>query len=287
MFSFLSIGSFVLTLNHINYESRSCANNLLLENSQAPFVILGFIVFSLLVVWLTAILTKKGNIKTRTILYITLFYVLLLSTCLNLLLKNGVDFDQMHVLNFSKEVAYGNYWGIYKGQYMSAFPYLFGFAIYEMIVIKLLNLESVEQCILILQLLNCIELTITVFFGYKIIEKIYNKRFALISYCILTISFLPIFLYTSFIYNEIISFMFIYIAMYFVLDFFDSSRLISAFISILSISLAVIMRLNSLIMLIAIILVIIYKCIFSSNNHKHIYIYNVCCFDACGCLFIY
>ena len=121
------------------------------------------------------------------------------------------------------------------------------------------------------QILSALSVGIIVGYGYCIVKKISkDSQTSCLLYLVGSITCLPLYLYTSFVYGEIISVAFMTVSAYLLMEVFDNysikkTMLLGAFISA-----SVFIRKNSSIFLIAVIGIIIFYTMFTSQKKKMI-----------------
>ena len=238
-----------LYLSHVYY---------LLDNPWKHIIFL--FVFVLFGVIIKQILNKCGR-KCNNILgvlsncklgegLLLLSLIIGIAYILNTQLIPSSDPQKLQVI--AEEMHRGDFHQFLEGEYMHRYPFQSGFLL---LIYYIMSIFS-DKTFLFMQLLNVLAVTMTYYGVYKIVYIIWSEKSNLI--LALEILFLPMLLYTTFVYGNILSFCMAIYAVYFEYKFFSEKKLLYAICSAILISLSIIFKSNSLIILCAMIIYAVY-----------------------------
>lgn len=176
--------------------------------------------------------------------------------------------DAASVYSIAQALAHGHTEVIHPtDSYLSYYPQQIGLVAFYEILIRLWELLPISYAALyMLQCVNVVMACIIVFFQYKITGLLFrgNDR-AIVSYLFLAMLNAPLIVYTSFVYGEIPSFAFLSGGIYFVMRFFleqslsTRQRYLSLAYSVTLLVLGVAVRKNTLIVVIAVALSVLWE----------------------------
>lgn len=173
--------------------------------------------------------------------------------------------DQEEIINIVFNISQGIYSDFEKGAYMYIMPHQSGIVL----LFGALEMFFGGNNFIAIQFLNIICLIISYYYIYKICQVIFKEK-SKSSMLIIVISlfaYIQMAFYTTFIYGNILGLMFSVVGIYYELKFLQDEKISNLIISFISITLAVIIKLNYLITLIAMFLILIYEAIVK-NKYK-------------------
>ena len=275
----LFISAFLFTCYATDMETQ-----LVLTKWDNPFGnLLGLLIFLLLFGGIRHILSKNSPKHKITLLGMVLLWCMLLGGLMIVFGRTMPSADPMSVFAMAEELAAGNTSVIHPtDSYISYYPQQIGLIAFYEIIIRIWNLLPFSmrafpaiQCLYVL--LACV----IILFQYKTVHLCWEDDLTDCLYLLLIGANLPFFMYTSFVYGEIPSFAMISIGFYYVVKFWKGcgedhfslkSALVYAALSLLALTASVLLRKNSLIMIIAVVLVTFFQWIRSSKNNlaRHI-----------------
>lgn len=218
--------------------------------------------FLLLIIILSTLIYQNFK-KIKIPLYIPLIILILLIIILVSFIyfaKLVPTADQYFVINIANRFHEGDFSSIDKGNYLQSYNNQAGIILF-FYYLSFLFKKNYQAY----QMLNIVFLILFFIFMYKIIKLIYKRyhnnedRTNLTLLAILL--FIPIFLYTTFIYGNIIGLALSIIALYLELKYLEDKKKIKMFLSILFICTACIIKMNNLITLITMAIILIVESI--------------------------
>ena len=210
-------------------------------------------------------LVRKAPAKGKKILlgFVMLWY-LLGGIVLILFSKTVPSADALSVYSAASELAAGNTGVIHPtDSYLSYYPQQIGLTGYLELLIRLWNLLPIDQhAYHFLKCINILWAEVILYFQYKSVQLLFKKDAADILYLLLAWLHLPLLFYTSFVYGEIPSFALFSVGAWMLLKLLNAEApskqcLLWAIGSALSFAGAVALRKNTLVLMIAVILVVL------------------------------
>ena len=244
--------------------------------------ILFLVVFTLICLGTKYVLCKREaktnrTISDRTWLLGGMISFLLIGTFYVFCTQFRPGSDPAKLQLVASEMMQGNFGQFLEGEYMHRYPFQSGFLLVVYYVMKLFG----ETEFVVMQFLNVLAVAIACYYIYKSVQLIFHKNIRL--GWLAEISFVPILLYTSFVYGNLLSFAAAMAAVYFEFSFFDNEKMSHAVFSAILISLAVILKSNSLIIFCAMSIYALCKLVFKTNRIKvSLYIFMLIAFYIIG-----
>lgn len=209
------------------------------------------------------ILFSHGKRGEKFLLVLTCLWVFGASFFWMYFSKNGPIADGASVYYAAKQFAAGDYSAIsYKGSYFSVYPFQLGLAFFYEMIFRLVRSDNFH----ILQGINCLCLVLCVISQYHLCGRFFRETKARICTLLFTAFCAPLLMYGAFVYGEIPSITFTLFGTWMLLLFLEGSgqffsertihfpplpRAFFGAAAIVSISLSVLVRKNSLVFLIA------------------------------------
>lgn len=161
--------------------------------------------------------------------------------------QQWADFAQ--IVNIAKQFVDGDFSQFSAGSYLATYPQQLGLICLMEGIIKLVGTANAVP---VFQFLNCLCAGGISFFGYRAVHYIWERKGIEVTYLLMQGMCLPVFFYTGIVYGEIISLMLMMIGIGQMTKILRGSITCSGVVVMLiSVSLAVVFRKNSLIVLIA------------------------------------
>lgn len=231
--------------------------------------------------------SKQPTLGKKILLCMTMGWILLLGALLVLFGRTAPAADAWSVYSAAQNLAGGDTSVIHPtDSYLSYYPQQVGLMAFFELIIRIWNflpigLEAYHFIKCLYVVLTCI----IVFFQYKTVHLLWENDRTDCIYLILAGASLPMIMYSSFVYGEIPSFTALSVGLYYLLKLLkkmspDNTKpdntstkwyLLQAFISLLGLTLAVMLRKNSLICIIAVVLVVLLESCFSGRKSLLIY----------------
>jgi hypothetical protein len=175
--------------------------------------------------------------------------------------------DENFVLQAAKQAALDNDWSSFEtGGYMSKYYQQIGLFT---VMYGLTKLHPDGW--IIYQVLNCAALSGTVIIGYSIAKQLWKNEVSGIAYIILHLLCLPALVLTTFIYGELISVFFIFLLIYETQHICTcKSGIVNIFIVLISSFMALWIRKNAMIVLLAVIICLFIQLFINSDRRKYV-----------------
>lgn len=266
----LFAGSFLTTCYADNMETQQ----VLLRPDNPLWNLLELAGFGLLFCGCLYLYKKIGEKFRRGLLVFTLTFVFGLGILLILFGRTVPAADALSVYNAAAEWILGNTDIIHPTvSYLSYYPQQIGLMAFLELLLRIWNLTglSVPAWHFIKLVYVCL-LCGAIWFQYLSLQYLWPENYKNISCCylVLVCCNLPMIMYSSFVYGEIPSFAALSVGCYLLLRLLGgSSRILFAgFGSILFLTLSVLLRKNSLIPVIAVLLVLLFETLRPDRNSK-------------------
>ena len=266
----LFAGSFLTTCYADNMETQQ----VLLRPDNPLWNLLELAGFGLLFCGCLYLYEKIGEKFRRGLLVFTLTFVFGLGILLILFGRTVPAADALSVYNAAAEWILGNTDIIHPTvSYLSYYPQQIGLMAFLELLLRIWNLTglSVPAWHFIKLVYVCL-LCGAIWFQYLSLQYLWPENYKKISCCylVLVCCNLPMIMYSSFVYGEIPSFAALSVGCYLLLRLLGSSSriLFTGFGSILFLTLSVLLRKNSLIPVIAVLLVLLFEALRPGRNGK-------------------
>ena len=266
----LFAGSFLTTCYADNMETQQ----VLLRPDNPLWNLLELAGFGLLFCGCLYLYEKIGEKFRRGLLVFTLTFVFGLGILLILFGRTVPAADALSVYNAAAEWILGNTDIIHPTvSYLSYYPQQIGLMAFLELLLRIWNLTglSVPAWHFIKLVYVCL-LCGAIWFQYLSLQYLWPENYKKISCCylVLVCCNLPMIMYSSFVYGEIPSFAALSVGCYLLLRLLGSSsrKLFTGFGSILFLTLSVMLRKNSLIPVIAVLLVLLFEALRPGRNGK-------------------
>lgn len=266
----LFTGSFLTTCYADNMETQQ----VLLRPDNPLWNLLELAGFGLLFCGCLYLYEKIGEKFRRGLLVFTLTFVFGLGILLILFGRTVPAADALSVYNAAAEWILGNTDIIHPTvSYLSYYPQQIGLMAFLELLLRIWNLTglSVPAWHFIKLVYVCL-LCGAIWFQYLSLQYLWPENYKKISCCYLVLICcnLPMIMYSSFVYGEIPSFAALSVGCYLLLRLLGGSSriLFTGFGSILFLTLSVMLRKNSLIPVIAVLLVLLFEALRPGRNGK-------------------
>ncbi len=156
--------------------------------------------------------------------------------------------DQKSVLDALTQIESGNYDSLLPNGYIGMVPYQLGL----MQVYRMLLVFCGGNTYLYLKIVNAVCTMLILIFGERIVNELFGTAMARILFCLAMITYFPLYLYTVFIYGEILSVTAALLLIWMTLLYIKSLKMIPMIVAIFSSVIGVLTRGNFWIFIIAI-----------------------------------
>lgn len=208
---------------------------------------------------------KKGKKQVQYILAVVLLWCLAFGTAWVLLAKSTPVSDQAMVSSSAERFLEGNYGRLEYSKYLYYYPFQISIVAFEELVFYLFGVNNYTA----LQLLNVLAITGTVYAGYWITALLFERRRVEVTYLLLAALCFPFLIFSAYVYSDVISIFLSMILIWQTLALLKTGKKRHIAAMIPAVSLAVLLRSNSLILLIAVCCVLVVKAI---SEKKWIYL---------------
>lgn len=284
----LFISNFFLTCYTLDMESQVVLKRMdnVFFNLFGLLITLGVMAFILR--WINGNPIKRKKI----LLLIVLYWCVIFGIILILFSRTVPAADAMSVFSIAQNLANGNTGVIHPtDSYLSYYPQQIGLVgLYEIIIRVWKFLPFGASSFHVIKCFNVLLCCIIILFTYKSVHLYFNDDRVESCYLILAGSNIPLLFYTSFVYGEIPSFAFFSIGLWSLLKFVKRDDTITsswkigryAALSVVAFTCSVICRKNSIILVIAAILAVIFTWL-KEKRHSLLllgFLYTVSCMTA-------
>lgn len=162
--------------------------------------------FFLIVVLFCAWMFSKARFLTQKVVHILAVIVsVFLVGALFLLVKDAhvyaISNDQLHVYLAAVKMVSGDFFEYHQGEYFGVYPFQLGLAFIYSLFYRLVGGEAPE----VVQYVHAVCVGITVYAGFRITRELFHSVAAECVYLLASLLFVPMYLYTLFMYGETIS----------------------------------------------------------------------------------
>ena len=266
----LFAGSFLTTCYADNMETQQ----VLLRPDNPLWNLLELAGFGLLFCGCLYLYEKTGEKFRRGLLVFTLTFVFVIGVLLILFGRTVPAADALSVYNAAAEWILGNTDIIHPTvSYLSYYPQQIGLMAFLELLLRIWNLTGLSAPAWhFIKLVYVCLLCGAIWFQYLSLQYLWPENYKKISCCylVLVCCNLPMIMYSSFVYGEIPSFAALAVGCYLLLRLLGSSSrmLFTGLGSILFLTLSVMLRKNSLIPIIAVLLVLLFEALRPGRNGK-------------------
>lgn len=162
--------------------------------------------------------------------------------------------DQDYVYRVTVQMSQGDYSSIQKGGYIYCYPFQLNLVLMYQLLFSVFHTQSYR----LLQYLNIICILLTIYFGYRIVKELTQKPVVQIGYVIFSFSFMPMFIYSQFVYSDLLVLALTNIAVWALMRWFRNKRVQYGAVVVLTAMCANLVRMNYGVIIIAMSIAIIY-----------------------------
>lgn len=199
---------------------------------------------------------------------LSILFAALVSLSCVFLFKCILACDSMLISDAAKEFLAGDYSSLTGDGYLSHYPFQLGFVGY----IQLFYIIFGYDCYRVLQIVNAIMIVLTVFLFHRITDTIFNDPVYSIVFSICSVALLPYYMYAIFVYGDVPGIFLGVAGIYFAIKYMATSTskslngksICMVLGATLSMTLAMILKGNSAIFLVAIVIALV---IFAFSKH--------------------
>ena len=226
------------------------------------FSILGMLLFSGVIYLICKWVGHSPAKRKKILLGLVCFWYLFAGGILILFSKTVPSGDPMTVYHCAERLALGDTGVIHPtDSYLSYYPQQMGLVAYYEIIIRVWNLLPIDlHAYHFIKCINVVLAVVMIYFQYKAVNLLFRNDTVDTIYLLLAMLHLPLLLYTSYVYGEVPSFAFFSIGLWALLHIFEDTisrkkAFLYAASSILCFTAGVALRKNTLVLMIAVVLV--------------------------------
>jgi len=243
------------------YTTDMDTQTVLIEWRNPLFTVMGSLMILAIFAGILFFIRKLSRGNWTTTQRILRFLVLGWCMCAGIILliwgRSAPAGDAYSVYSLARNLALGNTSVIHPTEsYISYYPQQIGLIAFWEMIMRVVNLLPTDlHAYHFIKLLYCVLACVIVFFQEKIVHILWRNPKIDCLYLILAATNVPLLMYTSFIYGEIPSYAATTIGIYLLFRMFSNRKVSSAIGCLFFLALSVMLRKNSLIFIIAIVLV--------------------------------
>ncbi len=243
------------------------------------FNLLGMVLYGALLFFACRLACRNHNRSRKFLLLLVLGWIMLLGAILILFGRTVPAADAWSVYSAAQSMAQGNTSVIHPtDSYLSYYPQQVGLMAFLELLIRLWKLLPTDlQAYHFIKCLYVVLTCVIVYYQYRCVHLLWEDERADCIYLILAGTNLPLIMYSSFVYGEIPSFAALSAGIYYLLRLFQSERP-GRFVlcrSVALLTLAVMLRKNSLILIIAVILTALLEAL--KSRRKDLLLFALLC----------
>lgn len=251
--SALSLSSVLVTA----YMSQSYAEKTFFQINRIIIVLFVFFTIIGVIFFYDKLVIKVDEKKV-------LYSVLLISFCFSIflvfVLNPPLRGDQLSIYENAVAMNHGDSSVFDVGKYLQLFPHQLGLVLINEVLFALFQ----DKTILVFRIINCIGLVVLVYGLHEICKLLFNSSRVLYIFDLLILGCFPLFYFVTFYYGNILTMTFATLAIMYQLRYLKKERLMRyVIVSAICISIAIVIKSNSLIFLVGIIL----QYLFFLNHH--------------------
>ncbi len=226
------------------------------------------IILIFFLIYLINKLINKFIDKINTnILMIVVSLIMIFVSIIWILSSNSLpDADQAYVCTYADEFNHGNFEGLLMGQYLGMHHHQLGMVSMLRIIFSLFGDYNYRA----FQIINALALGLLVISGDMLIRNMHfniNKKKTEIYYLLLMLLCIPLYIYTDFVYGEILTISFMFLTLWMLLTYLNKHKWYNLLICLIAGTISCLVRRNTIIFIIACTLILIIKVIIEHNRY--------------------
>lgn len=162
------------------------------------------------------ILYKKNPAKTvRLLLFVTLAVYAIGGTLLIIFAKSAPQSDSFFIYEIASNCAKNDFKGISTDSYLSIYPHQIGLVFFYEPLLRFWNMTGLHtEGYIFLQFVNLLLVLTLIYFLYKLTEKLFHGTFATVCCLVLALSCFPLYFYVLRVYGDIPSLAFLVVGLW-------------------------------------------------------------------------
>ena len=220
-----------------------------------PFLLILFLSGFLFLAFKGSKLLDKQFFSTKRMTCIACGWAFLLSSFFVLLFRCGVVCDSGFLSNFAVQFMQGNYTAFAKGEYLHHYPFQLGMIALLELLYRLFGVENY----LSFQFLNVIAIACIIFLLNLITEELFEEERVCKLEAVISFGMLPLYLFATFIYGDIIGMAFGIGAIYYGIRYLKEERIKHLLIAGALFMPAVVVKSNIYVLMVAFVIAILIR----------------------------
>ncbi|MDR2043749.1 MAG: hypothetical protein LBQ15_05155 [Clostridium sp.] len=280
---FLFVTNFFFTCDSQNMESQ-----VMLKRMDNPFFgILGLLLFAAACFVCCRWVLRRPSQRKRLLLALVMLWCLGSGLALVVFGRSAPTADSMSVFSIAQQLAEDGYGVIHPtDSYLSYYPQQVGLVLVYEAILRIWKLFPTDTpAYHLLKCVNVALVCVIVFCQYRLTELLFRDDRASCVYLVLGGANVPLLFYSSFVYGEIPSFAAFSAGVLFLYQGFqdEGSGRKAAALSIAAFTASVMMRKNALVLMIAVLLVLMFRWL-HTRRHRLLLYSGICAFCVCAVL---
>ena len=229
--------------------------------SQVDFFVLtlaGTVLLAVLSMWLSSLLLRREETAERNLkllLAVVLCWMLASGFLWIALAKSTPVSDQNMIYTSAQRFNQGNFERLTYGKYLYYYPFQLGLTAWESLILRIFGETNVQA----LQAFNVLGTMLTVYAGYRITRLLWKKRQAAAACLLFMAGCFPLIVYSVYVYSHVLALALCMTAVWQLFRYLRKGKKSGAVLAALCLAAAVLLRNNSLIVMIAILCVLLVR----------------------------
>lgn len=220
-----------------------------------PLTLLLFLVAAIFLLFGLWLIAEKHSVIAKGLPWLSCFWAVALSSFFVLTFRCGVVCDSGAISEYAIQFMKGNYEAFQEGSYLYHFPFQLGMIAFLELLYRLLGVEN----FLVFQVINILAITGIVRCLQKITGLLFEKKGVCNLEMLLSMGMLPLYLYASLVYGDVIGMFLGVAASYHGILFLQRERKKELLYAGLLLMLAQVVKSNTAIMLVALVIALLLK----------------------------
>ncbi len=226
-----------------------------LYEDDSPILLIGIFIVLIILLYLFDKWIGLDKINPRIYICVLMVYTVAVASLWLYYTNSATDADQKIVHNIAIEFYDGEFSALSKWHYLYIYPYQLGITAF----IELSSTIFGRGSLLLLRIFNVLASCLTFYSLYRITDLSFHNRKINNLVILLMFGCFPPILYCTFVYGNIMGLGFSLVAVWMQMKYFNSGKIRYVVLSALSIAFAVLVRSNSLIVLVAMVIMYLLK----------------------------
>lgn len=235
-------------------------------------------VFSIIVLLLLYISWKKNLLGHIDLNNLSVIFTGLFSLCIILLFRCEATCDSSLISDIAIEFSQNNYSAFEQGGYLYSYPFQIGFAALLELIYRIFGIEN----FIVFQLLNIASIMVILDMLNRITGEIFESKDIQDLESILSFGMLPLFLFSTFVYGDIIGWAFGVSAIYYIIKYIKDNHWKPIFITGVLFMFGTLIKSNINILLVASVIAILLDSVHKKNYKQLLWIIVLFIFSQVG-----